>query len=176
MSDDIPEAIAAPRQPSARKWGLLALVGALIAAGGGAAALWGGEELVTSIRVTKHGIMPEYLVEKPDYYVLLHDKKQSTIETNAYEDTLIGNGLDFKLPKPIALAELATVELMDEEVLQDDMLDRVDVLGRVCRGQTYEFELQAPPSQRRKTALAVAAGGGALLALAAIMGIRALAA
>jgi hypothetical protein len=70
------------------------------------------------------------------------------------------------------MSEVAHLELMDEDLGDDDMRDRVDVQGRICKGQEYEFELQGPPSPWKTAGYAALGGGGVLLALSAILLVR----
>jgi hypothetical protein len=169
-----PAAVPAPaRHTPVAVWVLAALAGVALAAG--AVMLRNtGEGTVELIRVSRHSMLPESLVGTPDYYVIVgvkgEGKEPITIE--GYEDTPIGNGLDFKLPKPLALEEIAHVELLDEDTALDDTKDRVDVRGRTSRGLEYEFELIGPPSEKRTAAYVTLGAGGALLATSAILFIR----
>jgi hypothetical protein len=174
MSAELPPAIPAPaRRTPVAVWILTALAGIAIAAG---AFLFRntGEGTVELIRVTRHSMLPESLVGTPDYYVILGvaGEGKEPITLQGYEDTPIGNGLDFKLPKPLALEEIAHIELLDEDTALDDTKDRVDVRGRINRGLEYEFELIGPPSEKRTAAYITLGAGGALLATSAVLFIR----
>jgi hypothetical protein len=176
MSDAVEPAVpVAIRAPRRRSWpyvvlSLLAL-GAAIA--GGLMLRDAGEGTVETIRVTKHSMLPESLVGTPDYFVVVTTRDNKTINTEPYDDTPIGNGLDFKLPEPLALANITHLQLLDEDLRSDDIRDRVDVRGRVCRGQDYQFELLGPPPPERATAYWLLGGGGAGLFIAAILWVRA---
>jgi hypothetical protein len=170
-----PAAIPAPaRRAPFAVWIVAALAGVALAAG---AFLFRstGEGTVELIRVSRHSMVPESLLGgTPDYYVIVGVKgeEKEPITLEGYEDTPIGNGLDFKLPKPLALEEIAHIELLDEDLASDDTRDRVDVRGRVSRGLEYEFELIGPPSEKRTAAYVALGAGGALLATSAILFIR----
>lgn len=172
MSEDIPAAIPVAAAPERGPWGWLALFASLAAAAGAILIASAGEGRVATIRVSKYGMLPEGIVEVPDYFVNAVTKKGKALTTNGYDDVPIGNGLDFTLPSPVELEEIAHVDLLDKDVVSDDLLDRVDVRGRNCRGQIYEFEFIGPPSPNRKLGYGLAAGGGAILVLAAIMLVR----
>ncbi len=172
MSTDIPEAIPAPPRRGSRIALILACLALFDLATGLALMLTAGEGRVETIRVTRFSMLPESLVGTPDYYVTIETNDKKSVETEGYSDTPIGNGLDFKLPKPLELADVAHIELMDKDVTSDDMRDRVDVRGRVCRGQDYQFDLIGPGSPRRTAGYATLASGASLLVIAAILWVR----
>lgn len=178
MSTELPPttpkpAIPAPaRRTPAAVW-VLALLAAIAAVAGGVMLRNTGDGTVDLIRVTRHSMLPESFVGTPDYYVKVGVKDaKEPITLEGYKDTHIGNGLDFKLPKPLELGSIAHVELLDEDMVSDDTLDRVDVRGRINRGLDYEFELIGPPSEKRTAAYVALGAGGALLATSAIILIR----
>lgn len=174
MSVDLPPAIPAPaRRTPAVVW-VLALLAVLAGIGGGVMLRNMGEGSVEVIRVSRHSMLPESLMGTPDYYVVvgLQGDGKAPVTLGGYEDTPIGNGLDFKLPTPLALEEIAHLELLDEDMASDDTKDRVDVRGRINRGLEYEFALIGPPSEKRTTAYVALGAGGALLATSAILFIR----
>jgi len=175
MSPEIPEAIPASAWRQWRVPLILATLAAIALIAGLVLTLRVGEGRVETIRVTKHSMLPESLVGTPDYYLAidLHDKPR--IAAEGYTDIPIGNGLDFKLPEPLELESIAHLVLMDKDVVSDDIIDRVDVRERRCRGQNYEFELMGPPPPERTAAYTALGVGGALLALAAILAVRTLA-
>jgi hypothetical protein len=168
----VPEAIRAPRRRSS-PLAIVSLLGLGAGIGGGLMLRDAGEGTVDTIRVTKHSMLPESFVGLPDYFVIVGPRDEKSMTTDAYEDTPIGNGLDFKLPKPLPLEQISHLELMDKDVGSDDIRDRVDVRGRVCRGQDYQFELLGPPPPERDTAYWLLGGGGAVLVIAAILWVRA---
>jgi hypothetical protein len=172
MTTDIPEAIPAPARRKSRAPALMGLVGLIAALVGGALVLRAGAGQVTKIRVTKHGLLPESLMGSPDYYVTVSTRAGKSSTTKGYEDTPIGNGLDFTLPQPLVMEEVAHVELMDADVGGDDMRDRVDVRERISKGQDYQFELIGPASRRKTAGYVALSVGGALVVLAAILWVR----
>ena len=173
MSIDIPEAIPARASRKSRATVVLGVLGLAAAFAGLALTLRAGEGHVATIRVTKHSMLPESLVMgSPDYYLTVGPRDAKSLTTEGYEDTPIGNGLDFKLPKPLAFADLAHIELMDADVGGDDMRDRVDVRERVSKGQDYQFELIGPASPQKTWGYVALAAGGALIVLAAILWVR----
>ena len=117
---------------------------------------------VSTIRVTKHGLMPD-VVDQPDFYIIL-STNEGDLQSGAYQDTPIGNGLEWKLPESMRLADLYEVQLVDSDLLMDDQLDRVTVNGRKCVGQSYTFEFIGSASILGNLALvALATGGGYLI-------------
>lgn len=172
MSSDVPEAIPAPKPRGSRAALVLAALAMVALAAGLIITLNAGEGQVENIRVTKHSMLPESFVGTPDYYLVVGTRDGKSIETEAYSDMPIGNGLDFKLPKRLDLADMTHIELMDKDMASDDIRDRVDVRDRLCRGQDYEFALLGPPPPRRNIGYALLSGGGALLVVAAILLVR----
>jgi hypothetical protein len=168
----VPEAIRAPRR---RSWPLaiVSLLGLAAAIAGGLMLRDAGEGTVETIRVTKHSMLPESLVGTPDYFVVITTRDDKTINTEPYDNTPIGNGLDFELPQPLPLAEIAHLQLLDEDLRSDDIRDRVDVRERICRGQDYQFELLGPPPPEQDRAYWLLGGGGAVLVIATILWVRA---
>jgi hypothetical protein len=112
-------------------------------------------------------------VGTPDYFVVITTRDDKTINTEPYDNTPIGNGLDFELPQPLPLAEIAHLQLLDEDLRSDDIRDRVDVRERICRGQDYQFELLGPPPPEQDRAYWLLGGGGAVLVIATILWVRA---
>lgn len=173
MSSDAPMAIAAPRRR--RPWigFALCLAGIGGAIAGGVMLRGAGQGDVETIRVTKHSMIPETLLgEQPDYYLNITTRDGAKEESEAYKDTPIGNGLDFKLNKPLAVEAIAHLELMDEDIGSDDMCDRVDVSERVSKGQDYQFELVGPPSPRHSQGIAALAAGAVVFIIGLILGVR----
>jgi hypothetical protein len=168
----VPMAIPAPRRRS-WPWAVLSVLALAATIAGGVMLRGAGDGTVETIRVTKHSMLPESLVGTPDYFVVVTTRDEKTINTKPYDDTPIGNGLDFKLPEPLPLADITHLQLLDEDLRSDDIRDRVDVRGRVCRGQDYQFELFGPPPPERDMAYSLLGAGGAVLLVAAILWVRA---
>jgi hypothetical protein len=175
MSTDIPEAIPAPARRASRVGMLLCVIGLVAAIAGAVLYLRAGEGAVESIRLTKHSMLPDAIVGSPDLYLKIGTSDNQQIETEGYKDMPIGNGLDFKLPKPLLLASISHIELMDSDVGTDDMRDRVDVRERICRGQDYQFELIGPLAPHRTWGIAALAAGGVVLIIGTILLVRSLA-
>jgi hypothetical protein len=118
-------------------------------------------------------MMPETLLgEQPDYYLNVTTRDGAQEATDAYDDSPIGNGLDFKLKKPLGVEAIAQIELMDEDIGSDDMCDRVDVSERLSKGQDYQFELVGPPSPRHAQGITTLAAGAAVLIIGLILVVR----
>jgi hypothetical protein len=175
MSTDLPHAIPVPPRPVSRAGIVLLLLGAAAAIAGGVLFYKAGGGTVETIRVTKHSMLPDSIVGNPDFYLLVGTTDKQQIETEGYTDVPIGNGLDFKLPKPQPLENVIHIELMDTDVGTDDMRDRVDVTERIARGQDYQFELLGPLDSRRTAGIAALAAGGLVLIIGAVLLLRSLA-
>jgi hypothetical protein len=175
MSTELPEAIPAPRARVSRVGAVLALLGAAAAIAGGALLSKAGEGTVETIRVSKHSMLPDSIVGNPDYYLLIATADNNEIQTEGYKDKPIGNGLDFRLPKPLELKKITHIELMDEDVGSDDIRDRVDVSERICKGQDYQFELVGPEDPQRTRGITALAAGGVVFIIGAILLVRSLA-
>lgn len=172
MNSDLPAAVPAPARRTSR-WALaLGALGALGVAAGAALLLTAGQGSVEQIRVSRYGMLPESMMGTPDYYIVVGLAAGEPLTADAYEDTPIGNGLDFKLSRVLQLEEVAHVELFDQDVGSDDVRDRVDIRGRISKGQDYQFELIGPASPQLAPAYAALSAGGAALVLAAIVAIR----
>jgi hypothetical protein len=170
MSEEVLPAIPAPSVSGGRGWKWCGVAAAALLAVGGVLAYRSGEGSVNKVRVTKHGMLPEGIVEAPDYMLRIHLRGEpaTSVLTNGYSDAPIGNGLDFRPPEPLPLSDVVAIELLDADLLRDDVLDRVDVRERTCRGQAYEFELCGDEASGRKAGRAALVAGGAL-ALAALI-------
>jgi hypothetical protein len=175
MSTERPEAIPAPRARVSRVGAVLSLLGAAAAIAGGVLLWRAGEGTVETIRVTKHSMLPDSLVGSPDLYLMVGTSDKQEIQTEGYEDKPIGNGLDFRLPKPLELKKITHIELMDEDVGSDDIRDRVDVSERICKGQDYQFELIGPEDPQRTRGITALAAGGVVFIIGAILVARSLA-
>ena len=174
MSTDVPEAIPAPRKRRSWPLAILALLALASVIVGVVILRRAGAGEVNLIRVTRHSMIPESVMGTPDYYLIIHTKDNKTITTKAYDDTPIGNGLEYKIPA-LQLESVVSVELLDEDVGTDDIRDRVDVRERICRGQDYQFDLIGPPAEERATSYWVLGAGGVVLVIAAILWIRSIA-
>jgi hypothetical protein len=175
MSTELPEAIPAPRAHVSRAGAVLSLLGIAAAISGGVLFWRAGEGTVETIRVSKHSMLPDSLVGSPDLYLMVGTSDKQEIQTEGYEDKPIGNGLDFRLPKPLEVREITHIELMDEDVGSDDIRDRVDVSERICKGQDYQFELIGPEDPQRTQGIAALAAGGVVFIIGAILLVRSLA-
>jgi hypothetical protein len=161
--------------PPARRfrWPLVTWL-ALAALGVGAGLFWfGGSDQIETIRVRQVGLVIPNIMNSPDFYValILHDGTRH--DTASYKDTPIGGGLNFTLPEPVSLSEISQVVLYDDNWLEDDMLDRADVAGRKCDGQSYSFEMQGQESQAVFVGGVLMAMGGLGLAYVVIAFVRA---
>ncbi len=175
MSTDPPAAIPAPAPRASRVGGALAALGVAAAMLGGALLVKATAGTVEQIRVSKHSMLPDTLVGSPDLYLIVGVQGAPAIETASYKDKPIGNGLDFRLPKPLPLEAITHIELMDADLGTDDIRDRVDVRERISRGQDYQFELVGPADSRRMQGMAALAAGGVVFIIGAILLVRSLA-
>ncbi|THB63201.1 MAG: hypothetical protein D6E12_17515 [Desulfovibrio sp.] len=100
------------------------------------------------------------LIDTPDYYILLIMHNGTEVETQSYEDKLIGNGIIWTID-PVPLASIAEVMVMDEnDLTPDDALDRVTVHGALNEGQLYGVNLMGPPPPSRTPAIVLIVVGG----------------
>jgi hypothetical protein len=134
---------------------------------------FGGSGEVSAVRVRQIGLTIPNFVSSPDFYVEVVLKDGKKQDTAAYTDTPIGGGLNFDLPTPVSLSEIAQVVLYDDDLLQDEMLDRADVDGRNCDGQTYSFEFLGARAPAVTVGLALTAVSGVCLAYVVIAFVRA---
>jgi hypothetical protein len=175
MSTELPQAIPAPRPRVSSIGAILSVVGAAAAIIGGVLLWRAGEGTVETIRVSKHSMLPDSLVGSPDLYLMVGTSDKQEIQTEGYEDKPIGNGLDFRLPKPLDLASISHIALMDADVGSDDIRDRVDVSERIGKGQNYQFELIGSADPQRTNGIAALAAGGVAFIIGAILMTRSLA-
>jgi hypothetical protein len=175
MSTELPQAIPTPAPRVSRLGVTLSLLGAAAAITGGVLLMKAGPGTVESIRVSKHSMLPDSLVGSPDLYLMVGTIDKQEIETEGYKDKPIGNGLGFPLPKPLELAAITHIELMDADLGSDDIRDRVDVSERICKGQDYQFELIGPSDPRRSRGTVALAAGGVVFIIGAILVARSLA-
>ncbi len=157
------------------KWLLQSIVAMLVA---GAAVGYGyyyaPPGVVEAIRVTKLSSMPELrLPSKPDYYLVLQLHSGERVQLPTYANRPIGNGLVWPLDPPLRLADLAEVQLYDENLIfRDEMLDRAIVEARVHKTTQHGFELIGPESSQWKLALAAAVPAGAYALVCLILFVR----
>ncbi len=175
MSTELPEAIPAPAPRVSRVGAALSILGAAAAIAGGLMWMKAGAGTVESVRVSKHSMLPDAIVGSPDLYLMVGTSDNEELQTEGYKDKPIGNGLDFKLVKPLELEKISHIELMDADLGSDDIRDRVDVSERISKGQDYQFELIGPEDPQRRTAIAALAAGGVAFIIGIILLVRSLA-
>jgi hypothetical protein len=135
---------------------------------------------VTEIRITgKPGIdlsKIEEILDTPDYFLEVRTEPGS-VHTNAFGDTRVGNGLTFKLPVPLRVADVVEVRVWDEDAVgKDKLIDRVDRPGRSVDGEKFRFDLTGwtPPKSRDwQLGMALAGAGGVVLLLTVVKFVRA---
>jgi hypothetical protein len=175
MSTELPEAIPAPAPRASRVGVVLSLLGAAAAIAGGVIWMKAGAGTVEAVRVSKHSMLPDAIVGSPDLYLMVGTSDKQEVQTEGYKDKPIGNGLDFRLPKPLELERIVRIELMDTDLGSDDIRDRVDVSERISKGQDYQFELMGPEDPQRMAAIAALAAGGVAFIIGIILLVRSLA-
>ncbi len=112
-----------------------------------------------------------------DFYVVIKTNGGNETELPTIPNTLIGNGLTWQLPTPLALTTIAEIELRDDDLGADDKLDRVTVNNQLINtGQKYQFELieqnptEPPPDLR--IIWSIISGCGVLALVTALLFIR----
>src|SRR5688500_15631278 len=93
---------------------------------------------VTEVRLTGgQGIdIPklEDVLDTPDYFVEVVTELGS-IRSEKFNDTPLGNGLSFKLPVPVGLADIREIKVWDENAMRkDSQVDRIDRPARAVKG------------------------------------------
>jgi hypothetical protein len=166
---------AQPRRSVNYTWRLLMLVPALALAGYGyyrhADVPAGG--WVTGIRLTSkpdlagqaRDAYASVAPTTPDYYLVLHQRDGAQRKTEPFPDTPLGNGLTFDLAPPLALGELARVEVWDDNsLLRDKQLDRIELSGAqwTSSGQTYVIDLKGTAQTPPRWAMPLVAIGATL--------------
>jgi hypothetical protein len=130
----------------------------------------GGE--VTTIKLTtKSGIVGQAaeavanVQSNPDLYLKV-TTSSGAIDFPAQKDTPVGNGLEWKLPKPMPLHALQRVDVFDHHWIRSDpQLDRITLSGWATEGQRFHVDLLGQRFEPPKWALPVAAMGGAITLL-----------
>jgi hypothetical protein len=135
---------------------------------------------VTEIRITaKPGIdlsKIEEILDTPDYYLEVLTEPGS-VKTETFGDTRVGNGLTFKLPVPLRVADVTEVKVWDEDAVgKDKLIDRVDHPGRSVDGEKFHFNLTGwtpPKSKDWQIGMTLAIVGGVVLMITAVKFVRA---
>jgi hypothetical protein len=157
-------------------YALVALLGLAVAGAGLALMFWYSPPpdlgTVTEVRITlKPGIdlsKVEDVIDTPDYYLEVWTP-QGNLRTEVFKDIRVGNGLTFKLPVPLRLADVTEVKVWDQDVRKDSLVDRVDRPARDTAGEKFNFHLAGqvpPPTPTKRIALALACVGSVIFLLA----------
>lgn len=155
------------------KWPRLGWLAVVAVAVGLGLYVFGGSNEVTAIRVKATGLAIPNFMNAPDFYVELILKDGTTQDTAAYTDIPIGGGLTFDLADPVSLSDIAQVVLYDDDPVKDDMLDRADVNGQNCDGQSYSFEFIGSRTHIAVVGIVILIAGGLYLVYALIAFIHA---
>lgn len=127
---------------------------------------------VSTIRLTtKPGIVGQAseafrLIEpgNPDLYLKITvDGQAEPLRTATFKDIPIGNGLDWKLEKPLLMTQVRSIEVWDEDLIRDRMQDRMNMGTWAAEGQTYRVELLGKKYEPAGWALPTALAGGAIV-------------
>jgi hypothetical protein len=126
----------------------------------------GGE--VTAIKLTTKSGMVGQAAEavanvksNPDIYLKIFTA-DSESRLAKFKDTPVGNGLTWNLPAVHQLHEIQRVEVWDDDLVDDEQLDRITLAGWSADGQRFHVDLLGQPIVAPKWALPVAAVGGAM--------------
>lgn len=143
-------------------WLIQAVAAGLIAAGAWWMSLqWTVAAVAERVTVRKApGAMVEMpKLDNPDYYVVVTLRDGSTLTLPTQEDRPLGNGLVWPLSAggaAVAVDAIDELQLWDDNLISDEMLDRVMVRGTPpwsgvweLKGQGYTFELAGPPRMGR---------------------------
>ena len=157
-------------------YALVALLGLAVAGAGLALIFWYSPPpdlgTVNEVRITlKPGIdlsKVEDVLDTPDYYLELWTA-QGHLRTETFKDIRVGNGLTFKLPVPVRLADVTELKVWDEDVRKGSLVDRVDKPTRDTAGEKFNFALMGqvpPPTPTKRIALALITVGSVIFLLA----------
>lgn len=154
MSEPVIPAAAPVRPATSYAWRLMMLIPAiaLIAYGywrridvppGGTVMsirLTSKSDLSGQVRDAYAGVMPT----TADFYLKLVTPDGGELKLPPFEDTPLGNGLTWTLDKPIALDQIARVEVWDDNgMLPDKQLDRIEIPSNEWEidGQTFHVRM-----------------------------------
>lgn len=105
----------------------------------------------------------------PDLYLIVKRRNdEPDITLPPFDDTPIGNGLTYSLPRATELSTIAQVSVWDRNTLRSDtQLDRIELDGTTwsAAGQTFQVDLYGIRRQPPDWALPIAAVGGVLGAI-----------
>jgi hypothetical protein len=136
---------------------------------------------VREIRITaKPGLDLTKLKENfwtPDYYLEIYTDL-GHVQTPTIKSTPVGNGLTFKMPVPLRIADITEIRAKDENTLsKDTTVDRIDHLSsREVDGEKFHFQLlgfQPQPQHDKTLAWTLIIGGVALFLLSLLRFITA---
>lgn len=158
----------APRMAKGLALLVLFLAGCVAASLGGRMLLAPADLAVDTLELTKGmEIIPSVgeFFDTPDYFLRMTLADGSEVDTESFEDKLIGNGIVWNVALT-PLDQIQEITVMDDnDVVSDDALDRVTVRGLVNQGQLYTITLSGPPPESRTGAVWLTAVGGAVALL-----------
>lgn len=116
--------------------------------------------LVENIRVTKRdGLIDiDNPLRNPSYYVVVMTL-QGPLRLRTVSSMPIGNGLRWRLERPMRLSDAARVELHNKGWLFERLVDQVEVDGRRMVGQKFQFELRGQAASARVAGMFLTAVG-----------------
>ena len=155
----VPEASAdgpTPAGPAAtvpkHRWWLAGLAGLLLLAGGLVTAMYlvpAAEEvaMVRAVRLSDAAVLPPILHTTYDLYLEL-DTPAGPLTTKTEHQAILGNGLTFPLPQPVALRDIRSISVWDarESTLWDkihhrEKLDQINEFGFAAKGSRFRFAM-----------------------------------
>jgi hypothetical protein len=126
----------------------------------------GGE--VNAIKLTtKSGMVGQAaeavanIKSNPDLYLKIFTTDGES-DVPPFKSTPVGNGLTWNLPRSHQLREIQRIEVWDDDLVNDEQLDRITLAGWGADGQRFHIDLLGRPIVAPKWAMPVAAVGGAL--------------